>query len=69
MYSLLDESNYIVKRLGKEIGFEVAAGVNGRVWIKASSIKDTIFVANMIEQSEQLTNEQLDKLITSMKLR
>lgn len=63
---MLDEDNYVVKKLGNEIKFELAAGMNGRVWIKGSNIKDTILVANMIEQSENLTKEQLDKLLKSI---
>ncbi len=64
--SLLDKNNFVLTRLGKDLGFEVAAGMNGRVWIKGRDIKDTVMVANMIEQSEKLESGQLDKLIATI---
>ncbi len=64
--SMLDGENYAIKRLGKDLAFEVAAGTNGRIWVKGGSVKDTIFVANMLEQSERLGEVQLDKLIVSV---
>ena len=64
--SLLEKDNFVLKRLGRELSFEVAAGMNGRVWIKGQDVKDTVFVANMIEQSEKMGMEQLDKLVETI---
>lgn len=63
--SLLEKDCYILKRLGSEFGFEIAAGMNGRVWIKGKDPKDTVFIANMIELYEKLPQENLDEFITN----
>ncbi|KAI8055805.1 hypothetical protein BDF22DRAFT_672278 [Syncephalis plumigaleata] len=40
--------------LGQHIPFEVAVGMNGRVWIRADTIAHTILGANMITRSESI---------------
>jgi len=64
--SLLEGFNDVLKVLGQSVKFEVASGMNGRVWIKGGDIKDTVFVARMIQESEKLSEEQLDELIKSI---
>lgn len=55
----------LMKFLGKHIPFEVACGMNGRVWVKTASIKSTITVCNAIQNSEFMTNEQIKLMIIS----
>jgi len=38
--------------LGSKVAFELAVGVNGRVWVKAGSVSETILAANAIRNSE-----------------
>ncbi|KAL9284920.1 hypothetical protein ACSQ67_024706 [Phaseolus vulgaris] len=43
---------------GKKISFEIAVGLNGRVWVNAASPQTTITVANAIMNSETLSDAQ-----------
>ena len=45
---LLSPDCCLLKDLGGSIPFEVAVGMNGRVWIRGRSVKDTICLANAI---------------------
>jgi exosome complex component RRP40 len=42
----------VLQELGKHYPFEIAVGMNGRVWIKSASTQLTIFLANCIKASE-----------------
>ncbi|XP_047155142.1 putative exosome complex component rrp40 [Vigna umbellata] len=48
----------VLDALGKKISFEIAVGLNGRVWVKAASPQTTIIVANAIMNSETLSDAQ-----------
>ncbi|GAB1599509.1 exosome complex component RRP40-like [Argonauta hians] len=56
---LLNPQCLLLKSLGKNIQFEVAIGMNGRVWIKAGSTVNTIAVANAIVSAEHMTTNQI----------
>lgn len=51
-----------MKKLGKGISFETAIGMNGRIWIKAKSMKQTLSVARAISVSEHMDSEEMNKL-------
>jgi len=55
----------LVKTLGKHLPFEMACGINGRIWIKATSIKNTITVCNTISNCEFMTNDHIKDMIKS----
>ncbi|KAL9673843.1 hypothetical protein QQ045_030105 [Rhodiola kirilowii] len=44
--------------LGKKLSFEIAVGLNGRVWVNATSPSTVILVANAIMNSEALSGAQ-----------
>lgn len=55
--------------LSKEIPFEIAAGMNGKIWINAKSTKETIAIGNAILGTEYASDEKLKKMcknITSL---
>ncbi|KAG8228680.1 hypothetical protein J437_LFUL008668 [Ladona fulva] len=52
----------LLKTLGKEIPHEIAVGMNGKVWLKARSIKETIALANAILATEYITNEETNAM-------
>eukprot|EP00058_Branchiostoma_floridae_P017148 XP_002602636.1 hypothetical protein BRAFLDRAFT_123025 [Branchiostoma floridae] len=56
----------ILKFLGKNVPFETAVGMNGRIWVKAKTPKDTIVVANAIASSEHMTNAQIRTMIRQL---
>jgi len=39
--------------------FEVAIGMNGRIWAKARSVPHTIALCNAISAAEYMSNEQI----------
>ncbi|KAK7377938.1 hypothetical protein VNO80_03373 [Phaseolus coccineus] len=48
----------VLDALGKKISFEIAVGLNGRVWVNATSPQTIIIVANVIMNSETLSDAQ-----------
>lgn len=49
----------LLSAISKEMPFEIAVGTNGRIWIKAHSIHETIAVGNAILAAEHSTYEQI----------
>ncbi|CAH1772438.1 unnamed protein product [Owenia fusiformis] len=48
----------LLKTLGNSLPFEVAVGMNGRIWVKGRSIKETIAIVNGLNSVEYMdTNE------------
>lgn len=62
----------ILEALGKKISFEVAVGLNGRVWVNAEFPSTVIIVANAIMRSESLSVVQqrimVEKLIQNLNI-
>ncbi|KAJ6888670.1 hypothetical protein NC652_029684 [Populus alba x Populus x berolinensis] len=50
----------VLEALGKKLSFEIAVGLNGRVWVNANSPSIVIIVANAIMNSETLSGPQVD---------
>ncbi|XP_073220993.1 exosome complex component rrp40-like [Cicer arietinum] len=48
----------VFQRSLKKLSFEIAVGLNRRVWVNASSPSTTIIVANVIMNSETLSGVQ-----------
>lgn len=57
----------VLEGLGKKLSFEIAVGLNGRVWVNADSPSTVILVSNAIMNSETLSAAQqkimVDKLL------
>ncbi|RWR93975.1 putative exosome complex component rrp40 isoform X1 [Cinnamomum micranthum f. kanehirae] len=57
----------VLEALGKKLSFEIAVGLNGRVWVNASAPETVILVANAIMNAETLSWAQqrimVDKLM------
>ncbi|PSR95870.1 Exosome complex component rrp40 like [Actinidia chinensis var. chinensis] len=57
----------VLEALGKKLSFEIAIGLNGRVWVHADSPSSVILVSNAIMNSESLSEVQqkimVDKLL------
>lgn len=56
---LLNPETVLLQTLGKTIPFEIAVGMNGRVWLRGRSVKETICLANAIETSEYMDNSEI----------
>ncbi|XP_042493885.1 putative exosome complex component rrp40 [Macadamia integrifolia] len=46
----------VLEALGKKLSFEIAVGLNGRVWVNAGSASTVILAANAIVNSESLSS-------------
>lgn len=49
---ILNPNCPLLKYLGKEVAYEIAIGMNGKVWVKAKSVKSTISIATAILAAE-----------------
>lgn len=56
----------LFKTLGKNLKYEVAVGMNGRIWIKCHTVMETIAVANAISVSQHMTNQDIQKMCSQM---
>jgi exosome complex component RRP40 len=59
---ILRDSCPLLKCLQTEMPFELAAGMNGRIWIKAKTAKSTIAVGNAILASEHKSDEAIKEV-------
>lgn len=69
--SLLQSDNEFLKQLGDRLPFEIAVGMNGRVWVCAVSednhVRDTILIANAIQNIQYLnTPQQIKQMIDKL---
>ena len=66
---LLDPNTMILRLLGDHFPFEMAVGLNGRVWIHSNSVKDTITLANAIQNSEYLDDDECKVMVQGLLLK
>lgn len=62
---LLNPECVLLKTLGKGMSFEIAVGMNGRIWIKARTTKQTMALARAIGLSEHMNNEEMSRMCRS----
>lgn len=58
----------LLKALAKEYPYEIAAGMNGKIWIKARSTRETIAIANAILAAEFVVEEEIVKMCENVAL-
>jgi len=64
--SLMAHQCPILQAIGDRLPFEIAVGVNGRVWVNTNNITNTVLIANAILNSEFLTGPQCQVLVQRM---
>ncbi|NP_001153670.1 exosome complex exonuclease Rrp40 [Bombyx mori] len=52
----------LLNSLKNEWPFELAAGMNGRIWIKANTMRETLALGNAILGSEYLSNDEIKSM-------
>lgn len=62
----LDPDSVVLNELGKHIPFEIAVGINGRIWVKSTTPENTILITNAILESEHLDAESTKKLVKKL---
>eukprot|EP00045_Choanoeca_perplexa_P001186 m.18335 g.18335 ORF g.18335 m.18335 type:complete len:233 (-) comp10787_c0_seq2:63-761(-) len=60
---LLRKGCTVLQELGSRQKFEIAVGMNGRLWVKAPQPSDTIIVANSILASEYMSDKQIKRMV------
>lgn len=43
----------ILDEIAEKVAFEIAVGRNGKVWVKANSVKDTILVGRALQDTDK----------------
>ncbi|OWB78743.1 hypothetical protein B5S32_g2943 [[Candida] boidinii] len=60
-YLLFNESSELFNKLVTKVKFEIAIGVNGKVWIKTDDIKSTIACSRSIKEAQNWVKEDISK--------
>ncbi|KAG6922967.1 exosome component 3 [Chelydra serpentina] len=63
---LLAPNCEIIQELGQLYPFEIVFGMNGRIWVKAKTIQQTLIVANILEACEHMTAEQRTQALAKL---
>ncbi|XP_013416480.1 exosome complex component RRP40 [Lingula anatina] len=63
---LLSSDCNLLKTLGHHLPFEVAIGMNGRVWVKGRSVRETIAISNAISSAEFMDNMQIKMMCNKL---
>merc|ERR1712098_50098 len=63
---LLNQQSPLLTTLGKNIPFEIAVGMNGRVWVRAKTVKETICLANAIDCAEYMTDPEIKTMCAKL---
>ena len=59
----------VLSALGETLKYEIAVGQNGCIWIDAPAPASTVLIANAIERSEFLREDQVRLLIQKLTAR
>lgn len=62
--SLLAPNCPVLAALGKRIPYEIAVGMNGRVWVNSGSVTNTIVITNALQNSEYLPTVQIENMVS-----
>uniref|UniRef100_A0A1E1XFX1 Exosome complex component RRP40 n=1 Tax=Amblyomma aureolatum TaxID=187763 RepID=A0A1E1XFX1_9ACAR len=58
---LLAKDCSFLQTLGKRVQFEIALGQNGRIWVNADTLQNTLSICNTILSAENLTLEEIEE--------
>eukprot|EP01095_Lingulamoeba_sp_RSL-Kostka_P008330 TRINITY_DN2758_c0_g1_i1.p1 TRINITY_DN2758_c0_g1~~TRINITY_DN2758_c0_g1_i1.p1 ORF type:complete len:243 (-),score=64.99 TRINITY_DN2758_c0_g1_i1:99-827(-) len=62
---LLANNNQILQIIGSKIPYEIAIGLNGKIWLNSNSYKNTNLIINILLNSEGLDSDELQELVDS----
>ncbi len=67
--TLLAKNCVVVKSLGKALAYEMAVGMNGRVWVRTATPRTTIQVCTALQNSEYLTDTEMVSMVAALRLK
>ncbi|KAM6067317.1 exosome complex component RRP40 isoform 3-T3 [Chlamydotis macqueenii] len=56
----------IIQELSQLYPFELVLGMNGRIWVKAKTVKQTLIIVNILEACEYMTAEQRKQALAKL---
>jgi len=59
---ILAPDSKLLECLGKKYKYEIAIGMNGRIWTNAKNIETTITISNIISQLQYIPKSQYNEL-------
>lgn len=62
----LASDSVVLNEIGKYLPFEIAVGVNGRIWVNSTSTANTTVIANAILNSEFLSSDLICKMVKKL---
>lgn len=62
----LATDSVVLNEIGRYLPFEIAVGVNGRIWVNSTSTINTTVIANAIINSEYLSSENIVKMVKKL---
>jgi exosome complex component RRP40 len=63
---LLDDNCTVLRCLGRALPFELAIGVNGRVWVHSAGVTQTIVISNAILNSHQMPPHLVEMMVNKL---
>ena len=63
---LLAPDSGLLTMLGASTPFEVAVGMNGRVWLRARSVRETMLLAQAVDCSEHMTKQEVETMCSKL---
>lgn len=61
-HKLLKPENPLLRTLGRKFIFEIAVGLNGKIWVHAHKTSDVLNIIRAIECCEKMNEKQLVEL-------
>lgn len=62
-FSLSEDSPYVLKLLASRFKYEVAVGLNGRIWVKGRSDEETLLVARFVRLAYGATRARMEAMM------
>ena len=62
----MDPNCAVLQLIGKHVPFEIAVGMNGKVWVNSHEPKNIILISNAILNSEYLNRKQCEAMVRSL---
>lgn len=63
---ILSTQSGVLQRLGKSLPFEIAVGMNGRIWVNGRSTNETLALAHAVSGAELLNKAQVKEMVQKL---
>jgi exosome complex component RRP40 len=63
---ILKPSCPLLKSLGRDLAYEVVVGMNGMVWVKTNSVRETILVCDAMLKIENLPEKEIENVVKEL---